>query len=201
MTDLQQLFQFDEEDLIANRAGRVSERQRSVMLALLQQAQVEAAATAMTIPPLIACIVLYFAVVPALGDALGPGICIVIPLSIVLIYGGLRLQWALTRRLLAALARRSPGFRAWLVQRMSRYTSLPIQPEELIAARRAGLLRFASDGEHEHLLLDDEEFLINVQVEADERLWQLEAGQRYAIYYIPQRLWILSVERLPDLPA
>lgn len=201
MADLQRLFHYDEDDLIANRAGRVSDRQRSAMLALLQQAQVDAAAAATLIPLLILCIVLYFAVVPALGDALGPGICIVIALSIVLIYGGLRLEWALMRRLLAALARRSPGFRAWLAQRMSRYTALPIQPEDLIVARREGLLRFVSDGEHEHLLLDDEEFLTDVQAEADERLWQLEAGQRYAIHYIPQRLWILSVERLPDLSA
>lgn len=201
MADLQRLFQFNEDDLIANRAGRVSERQRSVILGQLQEAQVNAAAAATTIPLLLLCIVLYFAWVPALGDALGPGICLVIALSIFLIYGLARLQWALVRRWLAAWAQRSSGFREWLAQRMSRYTSLPIRPEQLIAERREGVLRFASDGKHEHLLLDDEEFLINVQDEADERLWQLEAGQRYAIHYIPQRLWILSVERLPDLSA
>lgn len=194
LDELQRLFEFTDDDLNANRAGRLSARQQAKMREDVRRGAVDAAATISMIPITIVLIIAYFALIVPLANQIGAWTCLVIVLALVLIVAISTLWWKLARRVIHRLMNK-PEFEGWLRRRMRANYAEPLAAVEKGAvAARAGLLEQRSDGEHEYIFLGDEELQISVAAEPDERLWKLEPGQEYIVYRVPDTSWIVSVE-------
>lgn len=174
MNDLQTLFNFTDADLVVNRAGRLSDSQRDRLTRLAHDERTAIQANRLTLPVMIVLVIAYFVLVPPLGDRLGPLICIVILLALG-VFGLVSFAW---QRLLLAILRRR----------------LPASLEDSPVTSRSGVLTVEDDGEHRHLLLDGVELQTDVDAVEDERLWQLEPGQRYMLYAFAGR--VIAVERI-----
>lgn len=194
LTELQSLFEFTDEDLIANRAGHLSDAQRDRFRRDLRSGVIARAATTLALPilPVTSCAFCLFSMY--YGDALGPLVLVAIVVWLALMYVLMRVGYNVALR--------------WLERRVNR-TDHPllrrlraVNPageaviERGIVERAAGTLKFPTDGEHTYVMLNEIEFTTDVSADQDERLWDLTEGQNYAIYYLPETLWIASVEPL-----
>lgn len=203
---LKRLFEFTDDDLTANRAGRLSARQHSQIQTNLEAACVNAAAAVSGLPALAILIILWVILMSSLSDQLGS---IIDPVALGAILGiviMLRLWWEAARRLIGLAVQRSPAWRVWLYRRMQRalvgYTPVTTRAIEQGRVEAAcGQLHFQSDGEQEHVYLDGKQFTVKGKdAGADQRLWQLQPGARYTIYFIPDARWIVAVEP-QDVPS
>jgi hypothetical protein len=174
LNDLQALFNFTDADLVANRAGRLSDSQRDRLTRLVHDERTAIQANRLTLPVMVALGIAYFVLVPPLGDRLGPLICIVILLALG-VFGLVSFAW---QRLLLAILRRRP----------------PASLEDASVTSRSGILTVEDDGEHRHLLLDDLELQTDVDAVEDVRLWRLEPGQHYILYSFAGR--VIAVESI-----
>jgi hypothetical protein len=162
LNELQALFNFTDADLVANRAGRLSDSQRERLTRIIHDERTSVQANRLTFPVMIALGIAYFVLVPPWGERLGPLICIVIVLALG-VFGLVSFVW---QRLLLTILRRRP----------------PASLEDAPVTARSGLLTVEDDGEHRHLLLDGVEVQTDVDAVEDERLWRLEPGQHYIFY-------------------
>ncbi len=172
MNDLQALFDFTDADLLANRAGRLSDSQRQHLARLAHAERTSTQATRLTIPLMVALFIAYFVLVPPLGDRLGPAICLVIVLAFAL-FAAASYGW---QRLMLVILRGRP----------------PAPLNDAPVTVRSGLLTVEDDGEHLHLLLDGLELQTNVDATEDERLWKLQPGNYYTFYSFAGR--VIAVE-------
>lgn len=178
MTDLKtlkRLFDFTDDDLAANRAGKLSERQREKLQRRLSQQQWEQTANGLTLVIFVVGIVIYMAFSVTYGNQLGPLVLLVLLIWLVVIYG------------LSKLIAKLPT----LMQRRYKYN--PSFPQPAIE-KETGPLIFTSDGEHQYALLNQLEFANSAAVDGDPRLWKLEETEVYTIYYVEEPLWIAAIE-------
>ncbi len=198
LENLQTLFEFTEADLQANREGRLSEAQLARNWAEVEETCVNIVAAGPLIPLLLLSIAGYFYVAVGYGDALGPWVCATV---FVWLFGTYGVMYGLFKLLGAVLRRMVPLPRhtTWLCRVARRVQPLGFDAlDKGIVEVHSGLLTVESDGEHEYLLLDGQEFTISVAAEQDERLWKLEPDRRYAIYTVPDVHWVVAVEELTD---
>jgi hypothetical protein len=194
LDELQRLFDFTENDLNANRAGQLSERQRSKMREQVRNGAVDAAATASLIPVTAVLVIAYFALVVPLANRIGAWTCLVIIVALVVIAVVASVWWKIARKVISR-AMKNPGFEGWLRRRMRRSYAAPLAfIEQDIVTAHAGRLEHRSDGEHEYIFLGDEELQISVAAEPDERLWQLKPDRDYIVYMMPDMSWIVAIE-------
>jgi hypothetical protein len=193
LDELKTLFDFTDDDLVANQHGRISARQMARMQADVEQMCRESAAAVLLIPVQMAVVVGFFLVVVPAADQLGP-------LVLALIFGWITASFLLIRglwRVLIALFRRfghNPLVQKWLCWRRGMAGIAGESLRRGIVTRIAGIYQLISDGEHDQILLDDQELINSVMAEdSDERLWTLTPGQRYAIYRVPDVLWVVAV--------
>jgi hypothetical protein len=194
LDDLKALFEFTDEDLAANRAGRLSQRQQIQLRQDALNASIEkgAAIVTLSLMPLAAILFILFGL--RYGDALGPLILV----AIIIWFSGWAALYRFTWKLACwLLRRRTHTMDAPLLRRLGAYNSQAVHAlESGVVERIAGRLSFPTDGEHMFVMSDDIQISINVAAEDDERLWKLRAGQRYAIYRLPDASWIIAVEPL-----
>jgi hypothetical protein len=199
--DLMVLFDFTADDLAANRAGQLTNRQRERIEAERLNASIEKAAATAALASFGILMLLYFAVAYPLGNALGPWTLVFIAIWLALAVVAANLvRRALRRRLRQSARDRSH----WLLRRLGRLDAAGDQrAAEGQVSRFAGVLTQADDSEHPLLLLNGEVFQADPSsADQDERLWQLEMGASYAFYAVPEVLWIVAAEPLatPDRP-
>ena len=194
--ELRTLFGFTDDDLIANRAGYLSEVQRERFRHELRSAAIGRAAATLIAPilPVAACAFIIFSL--NYGDALGPLVLVSIAVWLAGVYLLLRFGHRAITRWLEGSARTidHPVLRRLRAVNAAGEAAV----ERGIVERTAGVLTFPTDGEHIYVMLNEIEFTSNVAAEQDDRLWQLDEGRRYAIYYVPETLWIASVEPLAE---
>ena len=170
------LFDFNDEDLLANRSGHLSARQRIHLEDWLKQERVNRRALWVTYPVVALLVLGYFVVVPPLGRTLGPGIIAVMLVAFALILGTSYGWWQVARVL----------FNRWL-------TPPPIPVTAVVA--RTGRVHIENDGEHEHILLNEDELQSNVDAQQDERLWELAPDHDYTFYsFLGRTLTVEPVE-------
>lgn len=189
---LPRLFDFTPDDLAANQRGTLTARQKKKLLDELRGGVVDQVATVITLPLMALLAVGYFVVVPPLGDQLGPLILVVIALTI----GGIIAFGYFWWRLMCRLLRRgmeNPTFDAWLRRRVRRYADSAALIERGAVYAKSGLITHESDGEHEYVMLDGEEWQSNVSVDEDGRLWKLTPNQAYTFYLVTDTDWIVSL--------
>ncbi len=140
--------------------------------------------------------IVFFALLGQFGAQLGNAICIAVVVWFALMIAVIQLSvFVLIRFVRWSI----PNDSHWIYKRIRRFKSAEWQAlSRSVVSRTAGQLRFQSDGEHDYLFLGDEEFMNNVMVENDERLWELEEGQAYAIYFVPNVMWITAVEPIEN---
>lgn len=195
--ELQRLFEFTDDDLAANRSGHLSTRQQAHFRAQAGSAAADAATVISALPVAILLIALYFVLAITYGDALGPLVCVAIPAALGIFFAVMWL-WGLAARRIIVHLMQSPGFEQGLRHRMPRVYGQPIVAiERGQVVAREGMLTRQSDGEHDYLLLNDEELQTSVDAESDERLWKLPTDRRYTFYTVPDTEWIVAVENLP----
>jgi hypothetical protein len=194
LAELMALFDFTADDLAANRAGRLSDRQRECIETERLSASIEKAAAAVAVGVFLLAVLLFLALAYPLGSALGPWTLVVIVVWVVLAVGSANLAQRLTRSwLLRSALNRDHG----LLRRLGRLDAAGDDQVRLGKVERfAGVLTHEDDGEHKQLMLDGEPFQTDVQADVDERLWKLTPGLRYAFYAVPGVLWVMSVEPL-----
>jgi hypothetical protein len=178
MTDLktlQRLFDFTDDDLAANRAGQLSERQREKFQRRLSQQQWEQTANGLTLVIFIITFVIYIAFSVTYGDQSGPLVMLAL------------IVWLAVMYILSKLMAKLPA----LMQRRYKYNASFPQP---VIEKETGPLIFTSDGEHRYALLNQLEFANSAAVDGDPRLWKLEETEVYTIYYVEELLWIAAIE-------
>lgn len=199
MTDLdtlKRLFDFTDADLEANRAGRLSERQRVMFQQEVLRQAIDRLAARLTYPAVVLLIVLYFVIVPPLGNRLGPWTCAAIFLALLVIIGA-GYAWRGAVRWLLGVASGSPAFDGWLRRAMPViYARRMAVVERGEVLQQPGTLTIRDDGEHKHLFLNDEELQNNAMAEQDKRLWKLTPDREYHFYMLPETGWIVAVERV-----
>jgi hypothetical protein len=191
---LPRLFDFTPDDLAANQRGMLTERQKHKLLDELRVGVVDQVATVITLPLMALLAVGYFVVVPPLGDTLGPLILVVIALTI----GGIIAFGYVWWRLMCRLLRRgmeNAAFDAWLRRRVRRYAESAALIERGAVYAKSGLITHESDGEHEYVMLDGEEWQSNVVVDEDARLWKITPNQTYTFYLVTGTDWIVAAEQ------
>jgi hypothetical protein len=191
---LKRLFDFTDDDLAANRAGRLSERQRAALRREVSRQAVDRLAARLTYPLVVLLIVLYFVIVPPLGSRLGPWTCAAIFLALLVITGA-GYAWRGSVRWLLRAASGRPALDGWLRR------ALPVAYGRRMAAvergevlQKSGTLTVWDDGEHRHLFLNDEELQNNAMAEQDKRLWKLPPDREYHFYLLPETGWIVAAE-------
>lgn len=193
---LMALFEFTADDLAVNRAGALSPRQRARVEANTLNASIEKAAATLALPVLPAFTLVWLLLAWRFGDALGPWVLV----GVVLWFASMAALFNLVYRTARHLLRRGApdrrrGLLRWLGRLDSRIDSVLAASS---VARLAGRAAILDDGEHQTIAFDGEPFMLDVSAELDERLWRLATGQRYAVYYLPEVLWIVAVEPLPE---
>lgn len=195
---MQRLFDFTDDDLISNRAGRLSARQQDAMRRAVRDGAANAAAALTMIPAVGLMIIAYLTIVVPLSSQIGPWTCLLIPLALVVLVA-IAKGWQVIAHRLISRAMAHDGFDGWLRRRMPRAYARPLAAvEQGSVIARAGQLTLRSDGEHEHIFLGDEELQNSAAAEPDERLWQLTFDQAYIVYQVPDTEWIAAVTPDPS---
>lgn len=195
---LRELFDFTDDDLAANRAGVLSERQRENYRRDALDACIGSASAAAAAPFGVLIVIGYLNVAIRYGDELGPWVCVVFIAAFALFFMTVRAVAGLTAHLLRRLVR-NPDCR--LCRALGRWfyreTLDAIERGQVVAVR--GMMTLESDGEHELVMVDGESLDADVAlIDSDDRLWELleDGGGRYALYVVPVVCWIVSAEPL-----
>ncbi len=195
MTDLKtlkRLFDFTDDDLAANRAGKLSDRQRILYRQMRVTAKISKRFSILMVGFFLLSFVIYIAFSITYGNQLGAFVLVGTGIWIGLVYSVFRLISHFIGRV-PQHYERNPGH--WLYRA---FTTLNSQEQALydhaVVQQVTGLLTVRSDGEHGHLMLGDFELTVDVAADNDERLWKLTHDTIYTIYYIPNPLWIVAIE-------
>ncbi|MCU0464222.1 MAG: hypothetical protein MUF38_06600 [Anaerolineae bacterium] len=195
---LRELFDCTDEDLAANRAGVLSERQRQNYRKDALDACIGSASAVAAAPFGVLIVIGYLNVAVRYGDELGPWVCVVFIAAFALFFITVRAVAGLTAHLIRRFVR-DPDCR--LCRIMGRWfyreTLVAIERGQVVAVR--GMITLESDGEHELVMVDGELLDADVAlIDSDDRLWELleDGGGRYALYVVPVVCWIASVEPL-----
>lgn len=197
LADLMRLFDFTADDLTANRAGILTERQRARIASERQTASIEKASALIALICFVGMTALFLFLAFPLGNALGPW-------TLVAIFVWFGLTAFLTNRVRKVSARwlrkSVPKRKDPILRRIGRLDNPGTEAMQTGAVSRfSGVLTHGDDGEHRSLMLDDEPFQSDSASGGDdERLWKLKPGIAYAIYAVPDALWVVSVEPLTD---
>lgn len=194
LDELKTLYDFTDDDLIANRTGRLSDAQRERFRHDLRTAVIARAAATLILPilPLTSCAFILFSL--NYGDALGPLVLVAIVVWLALMYVLMRVGHSVAVRWLERSVKRTDHPLLRRLRAVNPAGEAVI--ERGLVERAEGTLTFPTDGEHTYVMLDEIEFTSDVAADEDERLWKLTEGQKYAIHYLPETLWIASVEPL-----
>lgn len=195
LVELMQLFDFTDDDLEANRAGHLSERQRARIEAERLTASIEKASATMALCVFVIATILFLSAAFPMGQAMGPWILVAIVIWVLLATGAESLAQGLSRGWLRHAAH---DRNHWLLRRLGRLNRAGDERvREGLVERLTGLLTHSTNEEHRTIMLDGEPFQSDVASgELDERLWQLATGLQYAFYLVPDVLWMLSAEPL-----
>lgn len=170
------LFDFTDKDLLANRAGHLSARQRERLIREKTGKRVDQSARRAMYPFLIVMVVLYVVLAVPLADQYGP-IVIVAAFAVII---GLSYGW-------------------WqFVRVVIRQTLTPQSLNEGYVRARSGRITFKDDGEHRAVFLGREELQTNVTVGQDERLWQIKPDEDYILYTFGSK--VVAVDALEKTP-
>lgn len=191
---LRSLFEFSENDLEANRSGRLSDAQRVRFRQQVHAASLEKAAVSLTLFMLPLGILAFSIFGVFRGVELGPWVLLVLLVLVLLLVFPVS---GLTRRLL----RRIVGDHVFhpLLMRLRVVNTAYLQTiDHGQVTRLVGQITFPSDGEHQFVMIGEVELTSDVAADEDERLWKLTEGRSYALYTVPETGWIVSAELLAD---
>ncbi|MCA0456828.1 MAG: hypothetical protein LCI00_22840 [Chloroflexi bacterium] len=195
MTDLKtlkRLFDFTDDDLAVNRAGKLSERQRTLYRQMRVTAKISKWLSILMVAFFLLTFVIYIGFSITYGNQLGPLVLVGTAIWLGLVYLVFRLTSALIGRV-PQHYQRHPDHRLYMT--FGKLTPQEQALYEHAAVQQAtGLLNVQSDGEHEHLMLGDFELTLDAAADNDERLWKLKRDKTYTVYYIPDPLWIIAIE-------
>lgn len=195
MTDLKtlkRLFDFTDDDLAANRVGKLSERQRTMYRQLRVTAKISKRLSVLMVVIFLVTFVIYMGFSIGYGNQLGPLVLVGLGVWLGLLYVVFRLTSAIIGRVPTHYEQHPTH---WLYQTFGNLT--PQEQtlyERAVVQRAAGRLSVESDGEHERVMLDDFELSLDVAADSDERLWKLERDKTYTVYFVPDPLWIVAIE-------
>lgn len=198
LATLRGLFDFTDDDLAANRAGVLSERQRQNYRKGALDACIGSASAIAAAPFGVLIVLGYFNVAVRYGDELGPWVCVVFIAAFALFFMTVRAVAGLTAHVLRRFIR-APDCR--LCRTLGRWfyreTLAAIERGQVVPVR--GMITLESDGEHEMIMVDGEPLDMDIGlIDSDDRLWTLmeDGGGRYALYVVPVVCWIASAEPL-----
>ena len=195
MTDLKtlkRLFDFTDDDLAANRAGKLSVRQRTLYRQMRITAKISKRLSILMVAFFLLSFVIYIGFSINYGNQLGPLVLVGTAVWLGLVYLVFRIASAVIGRV-PVHYQQNPAH--WLYQTFGKLTAEEQARYERAAVQQAtGRLTVQSDGEHQHLMLGDFELTIDAAADNDERLWKLQRDKPYTVYYLPDPLWIVGVE-------
>lgn len=195
-TALQALFEFTEADLSENRLGRLTARQQGALREGVRQQCIGLISVLCAVPFIIAAILLYFQIVLAYGDALGPLVCVLIifwwAILPALIFYGIT---GLARYILQRALRSPTGWLCRVVGR-GRFAHMLATIDAGRVIQLSGHLTLEDDGEHQFLFLNGDPISPDTLHEDDDRLWVLPRDRAYTFYYLPVYRWIVAAEFL-----
>lgn len=195
MTDLKtlkRLFDFTDDDLAANRAGKLSDRQRTLYRQMRVTAKISKRLSMVMVAFFLLTFLIYMGFSITYGSQLGPLVLVGLVVWLGLLYTVFRLISYLIGRISTHYEQHPTH---WIYRTFGKLTPPEQVLHEHAAVQQAtGRLTVQTDGEHEHLMLGEFELTIDVAADNDERLWKLERDKTYTVYYIPDPLWIVAIE-------
>lgn len=195
MTDLKtlkRLFDFTDDDLAANRAGKLSERQRTLYRQMRVTAKISKLLGKLMLVIFLVSFLLYMGFSIAYGNQLGPLVLVGLAVWLGLLYVVFRITSNIIGRVPTHYNQHPTH---WLYQTFGKLTPQEQSLYERAAVQYAtGRLTVQSDGEHERVMLDDFELSLDVAADSDERLWKLDRDKTYTVYFVPDPLWIVAIE-------
>jgi hypothetical protein len=177
---LKALFDFTDEDLVANRSGVVSARQRHNYGQRLFKQRVNKYVSLLTFAMFVLSLIIFMAFSLNFAQRLGSLTLVVIVI------------WLVTVFILAKLIEYGGN----LILRLKSNNEAKPEIDNPILKQVTGRLQFSDDGEHRYVMLDSFELANSAATDSQKMVWKLEANQRYTVYYVEQPFWIIAVE--PD---
>lgn len=175
----------------ANRAGRLIEEQQQSLRNLLRRETMESWVQWSALPTFVGMMVIYFIVIPPLGNQLGPLILVVIVLALVVVVIAVRVIKYLLRGLITR-ALNNPRTEAWLRRHLASYDREYSLIEQGDVEILTGRMTKESDGEHTHMLFDGQP-LDSVFSAAIGNLF-ITLDRDYILYRLKGSLWLVNME-------
>jgi CBS domain containing-hemolysin-like protein len=175
---LKRLFDFTDEDLAANRSGVLSARQRQHYGQRLFKQRVDKYVSLLTFAMFVLSLIIFIAFSLNYAQRLGPMILVAIVIWLAIVF------------ILAKLIQQVAN----MILRLKSNDETKYEIDNPILKQATGRLQFTDDGEHRYVMLDSFELANSAVTDSQTMVWQLEANQRYTIYYVEQPFWIVAVE-------
>ena len=175
LNNLETLFDFTNEDLQINRAGKLSERQQLQLKRSLLKSNIDKWFSYLTWVMFLVSLTLFIIFNLRYGDQLGSLVLVDIGIWLALVY---ILSKLIVKQGHIVLRQISNDQTNWFIRAFRNVNSKALlELETSVVEHTTGQLRFVSHGEHTYVMLNDLELTSNVAADKDKRLWPRQANK------------------------